>query len=120
MSYTDTPYQNTSLNRDMIWQLKRAKSCQFKYPAPKWVLFAEQMIALGATVSFVESEKSVSKYVTVNYQRKTVKVRFSNHKPSRNKELLQECDYYAGVSNYKTLKTTQIIELVAKDLFNKK
>lgn len=69
------------------------------YPVPKWVQFCEAMLAKGYTVTLYEARKTVSKYLFVYNAGQRFKVRFSNHKPGRQRQQNRDCDFFVGVSN---------------------
>jgi len=86
-----------------------------QYEKPKYLLFILRMLREGWTVKLYVANK-VSKYVFVYKGDKIYKIRFSNHKPIIAKELDNDCDFYAGRSNLKVMKTEEI----AKIILNKK
>ena len=84
------------------------------YSKQKWVEFCEVMIGLGYTVTLYEARRTFSKYITVSHKmsgkKKQFKVRFSNHRPIAVREAAKDCDFFVGVSNFKTTTTAQAIE----------
>lgn len=77
---------------------------------PKWIYFCEFMLAKGLTVSLYEAKETVSKYVTVSLaDRGEFKVRFSNHKPNKYKEVNRFCDFFVGYNNLENTTTQQAI-----------
>jgi len=101
---------------------KRTKrAAQNGFEKAKWILFCETLLERGYTVFLDEAKTTNSKYITVKSKhiRRGFRVRFSNHKPSRQLEDNGGCDFYVGVAN-KTV-TTWIDALVAIDRhFHKK
>jgi hypothetical protein len=77
-----------------------------KYPVAKWLLFIKDMIEAGWNIKVYEVR--VSKYVFVYKENTMYKIRFSNHKPIYHRELENDCDFYAGVSNKNCLTTEEI------------
>src|SRR5882724_818198 len=61
----------------------------------KWIEFCELMLARRFSVELYEARKTFSKYITVSYSVagtvRTFKVRFSNHKPIRQREVNADC-----------------------------
>lgn len=89
------------------------------YGKAKWIFFCEAQIAAGRSVSLYEARRTVSKYVTVSDRGRYFKVRFSNHLPIKSREASEDCDFFVGVTNFKTTTTAQAIEAVS-EFFAKK
>ena len=87
-----------------------------RYSLPKWISFCETMLELGYEVSVYMSKTTFSKYVYVSNGKKTVKIRFSNHKPNYTKEIEKDSDFYVGVNNKVVTTTEQVIPQVIKAL----
>jgi len=88
-----------------------------QYEAPKYLRFILRMLREGWRVKlYIPRESKISKYVFVYNNDRIYKIRFSNHKPIIQKELDNDCDFYAGISNMKIMTTEQI----AKIILNKK
>ena len=85
------------------------------YEKQKWVTFCETLIARGFHLSIYEARKTVSKYITVSKSGRHFKVRFSNHKPIKGRELSGDCDFFVGWTH--TGKRTTEDALVAVDEF---
>lgn len=79
------------------------------FPKPRWIEFCETMIGLGYTVTLHEAASTVSKYVTVFNLGKRYKVRFSNHRPAKDRQQHRDCDCYVGVSHGRTVTTDEAI-----------
>lgn len=78
------------------------------YSTPKWINFCELMLQAGLKVKLYEARRTVSKYVTVsNNCGKEFKVRFSNHKPIKAREVGEDCDFFVGVTNLSVTNTNQ-------------
>jgi hypothetical protein len=78
----------------------------------KWVQFCEAMLARGHSLTIYEARQTVSKYITVRTGKKTFKVRFSNHKPIKHRELAEDCDFFVGWTHTGVRTTDQAIEAV--------
>ena len=75
---------------------RAAHSAYYGYKKQKWIEFCEVMLAEGYQVSLYEARETVSKYVTVTDPILGVgfKVRFSNHKPIKQREVERDCDFF--------------------------
>lgn len=98
------------------WTISR-KFLDFKTPKkegfskPKWIEFCEAFIDEGGvTLKLYEARQTASKYISVIYNKKTFKVRYSNHKPIKYRELNQDCDFFVGVNHTAVTTTIQAIE----------
>jgi len=83
----------------------------------KWIEFCELMLAKGFILHMYEAKSTVSKYITVSHPSKPGKrfrVRFSNHKPIKHRELNGDCDFFVGITNLATTNTEQAIEATLK------
>lgn len=87
------------------------------YPLPKWISFCREMLDLGLNVKLYEAKSTVSKYVYLKRGKKEFKVRFSNHKPNKHKEKINDCDFFVGVTNTGVRTTDDAIKEV-KRFFN--
>lgn len=76
------------------------------YPVSKYLLFIRDMLAAGWRVKLYEVK--ASKYVFIYNDSNIYKVRFSNHKPLFSREMKNDCDFYAGVSNQDCMTTDEI------------
>ena len=80
------------------------------YPKAKWIEFCEMMIERGFTVTLYEARQTFSKYVTVaGVGAAPFKLRFSNHKPIRGRELDGDCDVFVGITHTGTRTTADAI-----------
>lgn len=84
------------------------------YPKAKWITFCETLMESGLdlTLTLYEARRTVSKYISVHYKNKEYKVRFSNHRPIAHRELLNDCDFFVGVTNFKVTRTENAIQAV--------
>lgn len=84
------------------------------YSKPKWIRFCEVLLAEGYEVWGYEARQTVSKYITVGYpgNRCRFKVRFSNHKPIKERELQGDCDFFVGITNLRTTHSRQALDAV--------
>jgi hypothetical protein len=71
------------------------------YSVPRYLEFCAWAINQGFIVDLDEAVTTVSKYVFVREwdQGRSFKLRFSNHKPNRGKELEGDCDFFVGVTH---------------------
>lgn len=81
---------------------------------PKWISFTETMIKNGWQVKLIRSQSTRSKYLYIQKGDKNYKIRFSNHKASKEKELENDCDFYVGRGHKGTLTTTDLILKLCK------
>jgi hypothetical protein len=86
------------------------------FPVPKFIEFSVWALEAGFRVFLHESHSTVSKYVYVENgsRRNQFKVRFSNHKPNREKEVLGDCDFFVGIAHHRTTTTEMAKEAVMK------
>lgn len=83
------------------------------FSKPKWIEFCEAMIDAGFSVSLYEARSTFSKYLTVRWVKGSpYKVRFSNHKPNRGRELEGDCDFFVGVTHTGVRTTEMAIQAV--------
>lgn len=87
-----------------------------RYSLPKWIRFCETMLNRGYKVSVYMAKTTFSKYVYVSDGKKTVKIRFSNHKPNYSNEMEKDSDFYVGVNNKVVTTTEQVIPQIIKAL----
>lgn len=101
---------------------KRAEAALAKgYSKQKWITFCEVLLDDGFTLHLYEARRSVSKYITISRSKRgsRYKVRFSNHAPIKERERGSDCDFFVGVTNFKTTTTEQAIVAV-REFFAKK
>lgn len=101
------------MNKQFL-QERTNKAINRGFPKPKWIEFCEVMIDLGFKLHMYEARKTVSKYITVINGDKKFKVRFSNHRPIKERESNGDCDFFVGITNFKVTNTDQAIEAVKK------
>ena len=92
--------------------LEKVKS-NFKtlgYRPPRWSYFCEVMLIHGFRVYMYEAKNTNSKYVTIEKDKKTFKVRFSDHKPIFEREIKKDCDFFVGITNTGTRTTENAIQ----------
>lgn len=100
---------NCNISRELLNQ-RVAYSKKLGYGKQKWVEFCEVMLDNGLKCSLYEARQTVSKYITVkDTAGKTFKVRFSNHKPIKEREVSNDCDFFVGMTHLKTTTTQQAI-----------
>lgn len=98
-------------NKYLTFDLLKQKTSK-KYGKAKWIIFAEELLNKGFKVSLYEARRTFSKYLTVEKDGKYFKVRFSNHKPIKERELNNDCDFFVGVTNYKVTTTEDALKAV--------
>lgn len=98
-------------NKYLTFELLKQKTSK-KYGKQKWIIFAEELLNKGFKVSLYEARRTFSKYLTVEKDGKYFKVRFSNHKPIKERELNNDCDFFVGVTNYKVTTTEDALKAV--------
>lgn len=83
----------------------------------KWIQFSEYFLKKGYVLEFYEAKETYSKYITVTHIKapgRRYMVRFSNHKPSRVRELKKDCDFFVGVTHTGTRTTREAALAVLK------
>lgn len=88
----------------------------------KWMEFAECLLKQGYTLKLKEAVSTVSRYILVFKPgvKQYFKVRFSNHKPNKHREMgrvFNDCDFFVGVTHKGYTTTTDA--LLAVDNFFK-
>lgn len=76
--------------------LKTRMAAKAGYPKAKWVEFCEALLVEGFELQLYEAKKTFSKYITVRRGDRSLKVRFSDHKPIKARELAGDCDFFVG------------------------
>lgn len=84
------------------------------YSKAKWVAFSEVLLNAGFHVTLYEARKTLSKYLTISDGNSSFKVRFSNHRPNKGRELGGDCDFFVGVTHTGVRTTDDAIEAVAR------
>jgi len=69
------------------------------FPTQKWVLFCRVCLDRRWTVRIRPAETTRSKYILVISKGKRRKVRFSDHRPNREREENGDCDILVGAKN---------------------
>lgn len=101
-----------SLISNRYLERKKAKLAEGGWPVSKWITFCEKMIAAGFSVFVYEAKSTRSKYIYVVQEKRSFKLRFSNHRPRSDSELIGDCDFYVGVSNSRVTTTDDAIVAV--------
>lgn len=93
--------------------VRAARSAALGYSKPRWIEFCEVALRRGFAVSLYEARRTFSKYVTLRKDGKAFKVRFSNHKPIKSREVGKDCDFFVGVTNLSVTTTDDALRAVA-------
>lgn len=110
MGKSKQPEKATNLPVTFDFLEGRAKGAEAAgYSKAKWITFCETMLTYGLTVVLYEARQTYSKYVTVKQGKDTYKVRFSNHKPIKARELKGDCDFFVGRTHLGITNTEQAI-----------
>ena len=83
-------------------------------PIQKWILFCRYFMSKGYKIRLYEARKTVSKYITLIKDGKSCKVRFSNHRPIREREKNKHCDFFVGVTNFQVITAHDVALKVLK------
>jgi len=97
---------------DQTFLDRRYKRIEGKYPKQRWIAFCEEMLQQKYDVFLYEAVETVSKYITVKKGRKYFKVRFSDHKPIKYREINGDCDFFVGRTNISVTTTDQAMQAV--------
>lgn len=92
------------------------RSSDAGYEKAKWITFCECMLAQGYDVELYEARETFSKYITCWNGPMSYKVRFSNHRPNKQRELMKDCDYFVGWTHTGVRTTEMAIEATIKYL----
>jgi hypothetical protein len=95
---------------ELRYEMARVKGYEQK---AKWIVFCEILLAAGFKLSIYEARQTVSKYITVSDGNQSFKVRFSNHRPIKHRELAGDCDFFVGWTHTGVRTTEQALEAVA-------
>ena len=98
-----------------LLQCRVNRAAQVGFGKQKWVEFCEILMAEGFKLTLYEARKTFSKYITVRRKGskgKAFKVRFSNHKPIRQRELNGDCDFFVGISHTGVTTTRDALNAV--------
>lgn len=104
-----TKANNASVTMDFL--KRRAAACVAAgYTKQKWVEFCEIMLNKGFECTIYEARQTFSKYITVrDSKHHSFKVRFSNHRPIKQREINGDCDFFVGITNLKVTNTAQAV-----------
>ncbi len=105
--------KNRKVDQDFLNDRKQ-RLIKAGYPTSKWIALCESLMGLGLEVSLYEAKRTVSKYLIVEGNGKTFKIRFSNHRPTLAKQSQGDSDFYVGVSNGQVTTTEDALEAVKK------
>lgn len=94
-------------------RVKRASN----YPKAKWIEFCETVLGFGLEMTIYEARETVSKYITIYGGGDWYVVRFSNHKPNRQREKSGDCDFFVGVNHGFVSNSTQALAAVREYFF---
>lgn len=83
-------------------------------PVQKWILFCRYFMSKGYKIRLYEARRTVSKYITLIKDGKSCKVRFSNHRPIREREKNKDCDFFVGVTNFQVITAHDVALQVLK------
>ncbi len=86
------------------------------YPVPKWLYFLDVMAQHRVACRIYIAKSSVSKYIYADGLGVSVKLRFSEHPPSKQQIENKEADIYVGVSSLYTCTTEMAIVATLKKL----
>lgn len=95
--------QNWKISQKFL-NFRKPKNPEFKIQ--KWISFSEKLLEMGLDIYLYEAKKTASKYITIQYKNKIYRVRFSDHKPIKQREEKMDCDFFVGVNN-NSVKTTE-------------
>ena len=86
---------------------------RYGYDAPKYLTFIKAHLERGYKVSlYLGGKRGVSKYVFIENDTHLIKVRFSNHKPIKEYEEKEDCDFYVGISHKQVITTADITKKI--------
>jgi hypothetical protein len=100
---------------DLKWLEKRAsRAIQQGFSKQKWIEFSEKFCKEGYELTLYEARKTKSKYITLRRYGKEFKVRFSDHMPSKVRELNGDCDFFVGRTHTGIRSTQDAIKATRK------
>jgi len=100
------PYKLTNITKSMI----NGYSKKRRYK-PKWIRFCRIFLIKDYKVEVCLSKLKSSKYIFLIKNEKKLKLRFSDHKPSKKQEDDRDSDVYVGPSNYGNIKTKEAVNI---------
>lgn len=107
--------QTNAIITSALLQSRRDSLAARGFSKPKWVKFCEVLLQEGFTLSLYEARQTRSKYITVIKEGcQPFKVRFSDHKPIRQREEAKDCDFFVGVTHLGVTHTGQAIAAVKR------
>jgi len=86
------------------------------YPVPKWITFSETLLNSGWKVQLKRSKSSYSKYIYIQKEDKSYKIRFSNHRPNKDAQEMSDSDFYVGVSNGQVITTEMVLKKILGEI----
>lgn len=98
------------------WRAKAHKKRNKNFPIPKWLQFLDIMAEHGVSTRIYVAKSSVSKYVYADANGRTVKLRFSEHPPSKAQIASGDSDIYVGVSALYVCTTEMAVAATLKKL----
>lgn len=86
------------------------------WPKSKWIIFCEEMLRLGFVVKLYEARNTKSKYCSMTREKSHLKfkVRFSDHRPIKHRELAEDCDFFVGRTHTGIRNTQDAINAVCE------
>lgn len=96
------PNKKLPVGRPVDKQLLKARyerAAKAGWGKAKWIELCETLMADGYKLSLYEARKTHSKYINVKNGKKRFKIRVSNHKPIKHREVRQDCDFFVGITN---------------------
>jgi len=107
--------QTNSVITPILLEARVQRTINAGFGKQKWVEFCEVLLNEGFTLTLYEARQTYSKYITVvkpGSRKKSFKVRFSNHKPNRHRELAGDCDFFVGVTHLGVTTSQQALKAV--------
>lgn len=95
-----------------LLETRTARSVNAGYSKQKWIEFCETLIAQGFHLHLYEAKHTESKYITVKKAGVSYIVRFSAHKPNKEKEATGDCDFFVGVTHLGVTTTKNALDAV--------
>ena len=102
--------QNDTIVTREFLEFRTGRASVSGYAQAKWIHFCETMLNEGFDVTLYEAKATFSKYITVWDRSRKFRVRFSDHKPIKFREMNGDCDFFVGKCNRTTTNTDQAIE----------
>ena len=86
------------------------------YSVPKYLQFCAWVLDQGMVATIYEARETRSKYITIKANGAQYKVRFSNHPPSKRRELRGDCDFFVG-RTHTGVRTTEDAKKAVEKFF---